>query len=334
VSPILFCIYIDDLLLNLSCSEVGCYIGLNFVGAIAYADDILLISRTPSGMRKLLHICDCYAQNYDIVFNADKSKSLVIVASRWRSLGKKLSVCFFSVGGKRIENVKSYPHLGHIINSKFVDTDDILHRRNHFAGQTNNVLCFFDKMDLSVKIKLFRAYCSSVYGCELWPLDCVDVEKFCSTWRKALRRLLGLPYDAHSFLLPILTDSLPIFDEICKRSARFIISCLFSRSQLVRQVARYGVVYGRYNSLIGSKSLFCSKRFKWNFDDFSVGLINLDNNCLKKFCNIQINENQRHSASSLFELICLREGHFVFDGNNHFLSKSQIQFMIDAIASS
>ena len=38
-SPIMFCIYIDDLLLKLSQSGVGCYIGLDFVGALAYADD-------------------------------------------------------------------------------------------------------------------------------------------------------------------------------------------------------------------------------------------------------------------------------------------------------
>jgi len=39
ISPILFCKYIDDLLVSLSQSEVGCYIACNFVGAIAYTDD-------------------------------------------------------------------------------------------------------------------------------------------------------------------------------------------------------------------------------------------------------------------------------------------------------
>jgi len=83
VSPILFCIYIDDLLLSLSHSGIGCYIGFTFVGAIAYADDIVLMSPTPFAMRKLLLICDFYALQYDIIFNASKSKFLVIVASRW-----------------------------------------------------------------------------------------------------------------------------------------------------------------------------------------------------------------------------------------------------------
>jgi len=76
IIPILFCVYIDDLLLRLFSSGVGCYLGLNFVGALAYA----LLAPTPSAMRILLQICDSYAAEYDINFNPNKSKSLVIPA--------------------------------------------------------------------------------------------------------------------------------------------------------------------------------------------------------------------------------------------------------------
>jgi len=41
ISLILFCIYIDDLLVSLSQLRVGCYIAGNFDGAIDYADDIV-----------------------------------------------------------------------------------------------------------------------------------------------------------------------------------------------------------------------------------------------------------------------------------------------------
>ena len=74
ISPILFCVYIDDLLLRLSSSGDGCYLGMNFVGALAYADDIVLLAPSPFAMRILLQICDSYAAEYDINFNPDKSK--------------------------------------------------------------------------------------------------------------------------------------------------------------------------------------------------------------------------------------------------------------------
>ena len=47
-----FGLYIDDLLLALSKSGVGRFIGNNFVGALAYADDIILVAPTASGLRQ------------------------------------------------------------------------------------------------------------------------------------------------------------------------------------------------------------------------------------------------------------------------------------------
>jgi len=49
-------VYVDDLLLILSKAGVGCFIGLHFVGALAYADDIVILAPTASAMRKLLAI--------------------------------------------------------------------------------------------------------------------------------------------------------------------------------------------------------------------------------------------------------------------------------------
>jgi len=43
ISPIVFCFYIDDLPVSLSQLGVGYYIAGNCVGAIHYADDIVLI---------------------------------------------------------------------------------------------------------------------------------------------------------------------------------------------------------------------------------------------------------------------------------------------------
>jgi len=325
VSPILFCIYIDDLLLSLARSGVGCYIGLNFVGAIAYADDIVLISPTPFAMRRLLSICDDYALQYDIIFNASKSKFLVIVASRWRCLSNVMNECVFFIGGKPIEKVVSYPHLGHLICSNFDEREDIRNRRNKFIGQVNNFLCFFSKLNLVVKIKLFCSYCSSIYGCEIWPLDSCFIEEFCSTWRSALRRLLGLPYRAHSFLLPILTCTLPIFDEICMRSSRFVSACLSSRSALVRFVSLHGVLYGRFNSILGKNVLFCCKRYNWFFEDFVLGLVDLKNVNFRNFCLSKLEFNQLNDAFSLLELLMLREGYLLL---SDFMSIDDIKLMI------
>jgi len=53
-SPILYCVYVDDLLLILSKAGVGCFIDLHFACAVAKADDLVLLAPTASAIRKLL----------------------------------------------------------------------------------------------------------------------------------------------------------------------------------------------------------------------------------------------------------------------------------------
>jgi Reverse transcriptase (RNA-dependent DNA polymerase) len=95
LSPVLFCVYIDDLLVKLSRSGIGCFSGLNFVGALAYADDIVLVAPTPAAMRKMLTICDKYAADYNIMFNPGKSKFLVTASSKRLRFYKDVCACSF-----------------------------------------------------------------------------------------------------------------------------------------------------------------------------------------------------------------------------------------------
>ena len=50
LSPILFSIYTDGLLKRPQETGVGCYMGHHCSGALAYADDITLLSPSRSGM--------------------------------------------------------------------------------------------------------------------------------------------------------------------------------------------------------------------------------------------------------------------------------------------
>lgn len=43
-SPVLYGVYVASLLIELSQSSVGCFVGNYFVGALSYADNIVLIA--------------------------------------------------------------------------------------------------------------------------------------------------------------------------------------------------------------------------------------------------------------------------------------------------
>ena len=92
LSPVLFCLHIDGLLVALSQAGVGCFIGSHFVGALACADDITLLGPSVFAPRKMLAICDSYANDYHSVFNAKKSECLVLFPST-----RRLLTCFSKV---------------------------------------------------------------------------------------------------------------------------------------------------------------------------------------------------------------------------------------------
>ena len=61
LSPVLFTVYIDELLITLQSSGLGCYIGNNFMAALGYADDVILITPTVSALKQMLNLCDKFA---------------------------------------------------------------------------------------------------------------------------------------------------------------------------------------------------------------------------------------------------------------------------------
>ena len=137
LSPVLFCLYLDGLLSLLAKSGVGCLVGECYVGALAYADDIVLLAPTADAMRHMLKICDIYASDYSIVFNASKSKCIFVqsccdIASSFDHKSE------FFIGGNLIEYVKQWPHLGHIVTDSLEDAADIASRQNSLCGQMNN----------------------------------------------------------------------------------------------------------------------------------------------------------------------------------------------------
>ena len=85
----------------------------------------------------------------------------------------------FSISGNVIENVESWPHLGHVITDNASDKLDVLSRRGSFIGQVNNVICWFSKLDCCMKTRLLKAYCFSFYGCELYEIYQVCMCKAC-----------------------------------------------------------------------------------------------------------------------------------------------------------
>jgi len=142
VSPILYCGYVDDLLLKLSRAGVSCFIGLHFVGALAYADDLVQKIMPANIASPSMHL------------------NLVTLPKNYRITFKKFHDCIFYIDGRMIDLVQSFSHLGHLITSDSNDCEDNTIRKHSFIGQVNNTLCYFGKLSSFVKYNIFHAHCN------------------------------------------------------------------------------------------------------------------------------------------------------------------------------
>ncbi len=73
LSPFLFSVYTNDLLVKLQNSRLGCHVKFINFNAFMYADDVLLLSLSLSDLQQMLHICLEELHNLDMRVNVRKS---------------------------------------------------------------------------------------------------------------------------------------------------------------------------------------------------------------------------------------------------------------------
>ena len=127
----LFSIYIDNLLSKLKHLGLGCHVGLTYAGAFGYADDIALLSPSIYGLKKMISICESYAQDYHITFNPAKSKLLCFNVS-------SLGISPIYLNGTPVTVVNKDKHLGNYISTNIYDRNII-----------SNVCDFYQRSNMS-----------------------------------------------------------------------------------------------------------------------------------------------------------------------------------------
>ena len=76
LSPRLFAVYIDDLIVQLRNLKIGCHLIDLFLACIVYADDICLLAPCRSALQLLLDTCVAYGLTWCLTYNPSKSKMM------------------------------------------------------------------------------------------------------------------------------------------------------------------------------------------------------------------------------------------------------------------
>ncbi len=113
LSPLLFAVYIDGLLIRLEETGVGCHMGIRFIGALTFADDLNLLAPNLSGLKILIDVCKKYAKVFNIKFNGSKSCLLL-----FKGRNCKISTRGVTINGVSLTVSETAVHLGHHMSTK------------------------------------------------------------------------------------------------------------------------------------------------------------------------------------------------------------------------
>lgn len=266
ISPILFTVYMDVLLLRLEACGYGCKIGSYYYGALSYADDLTLLCPTVSGFQKMLKICETFGSEYAVKYNPSKSVAMCI--SRKRSI---LPNVFLS--GQPIKWVSEAKHLGNFIRSDLRDTTEINKKRGDFIGRVNNLLATFYSANDDVKREIFNTQCSHLYGSEAWNMMATETDLFRKTWNHGVRRTFKLPYRTHTRYLHCFTRCFYITDQIHRRFYRLLTN--MSQSENLRVSYLTSLMMRDSSSIICNNLQCIANRYDFNYYERYFGF-NID----------------------------------------------------------
>ena len=189
ISPILFNIYMDDVIMHLNSSGIGDYLGTSFINHLCYADDLCLISLSSSGMQQLLHICNEYAAEHQLIYSGSKSFSLC-----FKRKDLKISSPTFFLDQSKITLVEQCRYLGTTTSIKNSDLGLKRQMRKMYAN-ANLLLRKFSKCSVNVKCYLLRLT-ALIYIVHPCGFDCTKtmLTKLKVAYNNSLRRFMGLPW--------------------------------------------------------------------------------------------------------------------------------------------
>lgn len=179
-----------SVILQTCCFIDGCHIDGICVNNISYADDMVLLSPSIRALRKLIGMCESYAETHGLKYNALKSEFMVFkTSSNNYSDVPPVLLC-----GTPLNRATKVKYLGHWVSEDLKDNLDIERERRSLAVRCNMLARRFARCTTHVKVTLFKAFCQSFYTCSLW----VDFTQRAYSdlriqYNNAFRVLVGLP---------------------------------------------------------------------------------------------------------------------------------------------
>ena len=145
----LFTVYIDDLLISLKRSSIGCHVDM---GALAYTDDITLSCTSIKKLNLMLNTCNELAIKNKSLCNCKKC-----VCIKYGFKEKESEIA--KLGGIKIEMIKSFHHLRNYFDCTINEQTDSKIKKGQFIGSVYKLTSNFQHLQRNVLVRLFKSDC-------------------------------------------------------------------------------------------------------------------------------------------------------------------------------
>jgi hypothetical protein len=212
LGPRLYNIVMDKLLVMLENSGLGCHIAGLFAGAVAYADDLIILSASVIKLQFILDMCVEFGKTCDLEFNCDKSLCGVVGQPE---LSQQASLL---IGNKSLKWVNSFVYLGIEFVLGSCLKVNCRKRIQKFMGSVSSVLqckCYGYE-DVFAEILIKKCLPILMYGLDCVTLDSNSVKIVTQAWNCAFRWLYGVGK---------YTSTRHLFEQHNTMSMKFLLDC-------------------------------------------------------------------------------------------------------------
>lgn len=245
LSPSIFNVLMDLFIIKLRAENTGCHVGNQFLGCILYADDIILLSASVSGLQNMLNCCSYVSDELLLSFNCSKSCCFVI--------GKhsKCNISDMTLGNDRIAWYNTFKYLGVTFTTgrKLSVNIDVI--KQHFFTAANSILGRTNSLDELIRLKLLESYCLPILQYSMGALYLLKTQcdELNAAWNSVYRRVFNFrKYDSVRLVICGL-ERLDFHHIRSKLTLIFLKNCLQSSNNVISFLTRLFTLGPQFQSV-------------------------------------------------------------------------------------
>ena len=137
LSPLIFNYYIKEIISSVLDSNIGCRLGVHKMNIISYADDLVVLAPSSSGLNLLINMVSGLISDHNLSLNPRKCTVLIFSPKNFK-LNPGTN---FKINGMDVEVVPDYTYLGFIKTSNLSIGPDIVRCMKGFNTQFYSFYC-------------------------------------------------------------------------------------------------------------------------------------------------------------------------------------------------